>query len=119
MEPSKSFSLAKDYLGQTVTVTFDRPMGTTHPKHGFVYEVNYGYLLGIKAPDGDDLDVYYLGVDVPLEEAQGICIAIIHRENDDDDKLVVTPEGVELTDDEILKSVNFQEQWFKSSVIRK
>lgn len=119
METSKSLEIAQEYLGKKVRVVFDRPLGTKHSKHGFVYETNYGYLPGIKAPDGEDLDAYYLGVTEPLQEAEGICIAIIHRENDDDDKLVVVPESTELSDEEILKATAFQEQWFKSIIVRK
>lgn len=96
----------------------DRSLGTKHPKHGFVYEVNYGYLAGITAPDGEDLDAYYLGVDVPLQKATGKVIAIVHRTDNDDDKLVVVPDGVTLTDEEIMRQVHFQEQWFKSEVVR-
>ncbi|OGG59432.1 inorganic pyrophosphatase [Candidatus Kaiserbacteria bacterium RIFCSPHIGHO2_02_FULL_50_50] len=107
-----------EYLGKEVKVAFDRPLGSTHPKHGWVYEANYGYVPGVKAPDGDDLDVYYLGVTEPLQEAEGVCIAIIHRENDDDDKLIIVPKGVELTDAEIREATNFQEQWFKSRIVR-
>jgi len=119
METSKSLEIAKEYLGKKVRVVFDRPLGTNHPKHGFVYEANYGYLPRIKAPDGEDLDAYYLGVAEPLQEAEGSCIAIIHRENNDDDKLVVVPDGVELSDEEILRATAFQEQWFKSIIVRK
>lgn len=97
----------------------DRPLGSKHPKHGFVYEVNYGFVEGVEAPDGEDLDAYYLGVAAPLEKAKGVCIAIVHRSDDDDDKLVVVPEGMELTDEEILKQVHFQEQWFESEILRK
>ena len=117
-EISKSFELAKELLGKSVEVTIDRPLGTKHPKHGFVYEVNYGYLPGIKAPDGEDLDAYYLGTSSPLKEAEGTCIAIIHRENDDDDKLIVVPEGMQLTDEEIIKQVSFQEHLYKSVIVR-
>ena len=116
---SKSLELARPFLGQTVVVTMDRPLGSTHPKHGFLYEANYGYIEGVTAPDGEDLDAYYLGVNEPLNSAQGVCVAIIHRLNDDDDKLVVVPEGIEMTDEEILKVTNFQEQFFKSEIIRK
>ncbi|MFA6050667.1 MAG: inorganic diphosphatase [Candidatus Paceibacterota bacterium] len=119
MEKSESLLIAKNYLGKKVKVIFDRPLGTKHPKHGFVYEVNYGYLPDVKAPDGEDLDAYYLGVTTPLKEAEGVCIAIIHREDDDDDKLVVVSEGVELTDKEISEAVAFQEQWFNSRIVRK
>ncbi len=118
METSKSLEIAQEYLGKKVQVVFDRPLGSKHPKHNFLYEVNYGYLKGVKAPDGEDLDAYYLGVDTPLHEAEGTCIAIIHRENDDDDKLVVVPESLQLTDEEITTQTAFQEKWFKSQILR-
>lgn len=115
---SVSLRIAKTFLGETVSVTMDRPLGSTHPKHGFVYEANYGYIAGVKAPDGEDLDAYYLGVSEPLSKAEGVCIAIIHRLNDDDDKLVVVPDGVTLTDEEIAAATHFQEQWFEHVIIR-
>ena len=111
--------LAKEFLGKEVEVTIDRPLGSKHPKHDFLYESNYGYITGVKSPDGEDLDAYYLGVDQPLEKATGRCIAIIHRLKDDDDKLVVVPAGKEnMTDEKIEKSINFQEQWFEHEIIR-
>lgn len=100
-------------------MVFDRPLGSQHPKHGFVYEVNYGYIPGVIAADGEELDAYFLGTNERLEQATGTVIAIIHRENDDDDKLVVVPEGLELSDEEIVEQVAFQEQYFKSIIIRK
>lgn len=117
-EASTSFQLAKTFFGKRVQVEFDRPMGTKHPKHGWEYPVNYGYVSGVKAPDGEDLDVYYLGVEESLKQAEGVCIAVIHRYDDDDDKLVVVPEGVVLSDEEIRSAVLFQEQYFDSIVVR-
>ena len=114
---SKSLVLAKSYLGQEVEVTIDRPLGSLHPKHGFLYEVNYGYLKGVKSPDGEDLDAYVLGIETPLELYKGTVTAIIHRLEDDDDKLVVTPNGTNLTIEEIDQAVHFQEQWFEHEVI--
>lgn len=116
---SGSFMLAQQYLGKEVEVIMDRPLGSKHPKHGFVYEANYGYLLGVLAPDGEDLDAYYLGVQEPLERASGVCIAIAHRKNNDDDKLVVVPSGFEMTDEQIMSSIHFQEQWFDTEIVRK
>jgi len=110
---------AKDFLGKEVEVIIDRPIGSKHPKHGFVYEANYGYIPNTKSPDGEELDTYYLGVDEPIKKAKGTCIAIVHRTNDDDDKLIVAPEGIELTDEEINKQIEFQEQWFEHEIIRK
>lgn len=115
-----SLELAKQFLGKEVEVIIDRPLGSKHPKHGFLYEANYGYIAGVKAPDGEDLDAYYLGINNPIEKAKGKVIAIIHRTNDNDDKLVVTPSEInDLSDEEIIKCVHFQEQWFKSEVLRK
>lgn len=108
----------KDFLGKTVKVIIDRPLGSKHPKHGFVYEVNYGYIPDTKSPDGEELDAYYLGINKPMEKANGICIAVIHRTNDDDDKLIVVPEGIEITNEKIEQLVEFQEKWFKHKIIR-
>jgi inorganic pyrophosphatase len=82
------------FIGKTVTVKMDRPMGSRHPKHGFLYPINYGYVPGIIGEDGDELDAYVLGFFEPLGEFTGRCIAIIHRTNDRDDKLVIAPEGM-------------------------
>ncbi len=96
----------------------DRPLGSRHPRHGFLYEVNYGYLPGTVAPDGEALDAYLLGYPVPVLSGSGIAVAIIHRDDDDDDKLVVLPEGMSLSDEEILRAVHFQERFFRSTVVR-
>jgi inorganic pyrophosphatase len=107
------------YLGTTVQATIDRPLGSNHPKHGFKYEVNYGYVPNTLAPDGEEIDVYVLGIDKQLKDFTGKCIAIIHRLDDDDDKLVLVPEDrLNMTDEEILKLTNFQEKWFKTIIIR-
>ncbi len=106
------------YLGKTVFIKIDRPLGSKHPKHGFAYEVNYGFVPNTKAPDGEELDAYLLGVNEPVREFTGRCVAIIHRTNDDDDKLVIVPEGSQISDEEIRKAVNFQEQFFTSEIWR-
>jgi inorganic pyrophosphatase len=118
MRTSKSLELARQYLGKEVEVVIDRPLGSKHPKHGFVYEVNYGFIEGVKAPDGEDLDAYYLGIQEPVKRAQGICLAVAHRRDDDDDKLIVVPKGVEMTDEEIMSTTHFQEQWFDTEIVR-
>lgn len=108
----------KQYLYKIVTVKMDRPLGTKHPKHGWEYPVNYGYIPGTISGDGEELDAYVLGPDVPLDEFTGRCIAIIHRTNDNDDKLVVVPDGLDLDDDTIEQETSFQEQWFDHIIIR-
>ena len=106
------------FIDQKVNVVIDRPLGSRHPKHGFIYEVNYGYIPNTKAPDGEEIDAYVLGVNKPVDKASGICIAIIHRTNDEDDKLVVTPNGEDFSNEEIEKLVEFQEKWFKHIILR-
>lgn len=108
------------FIGQKVVVTVDRPAGTQHPEKDFLYPVNYGYIEGTMAPDGEELDAYVLGIDEPTFRFEGKCIAVVHRLDDDDDKLVVVAEDddVQYTDDMILEITKFQEQYFKSTIIR-
>lgn len=108
----------KDYIGKEVNVKIDRPMGSKHPNHGFIYPVNYGYIPGTISGDGEELDAYVLGEYTPLDTFVGVVIAVVHRLNDDDDKLVVVKEGKNFTDDQILALVDFQERWFKIQIIR-
>ena len=104
-------------IGKTVRVVVDRPLGSYHPKHKDIYySVNYGYMEGIMAPDGEEQDAYVLGVDVPVKEFEGKIIAIIHREDDIEEKWVVAPENSIFTKEEIMDQVKFQEQYFKSEV---
>lgn len=106
------------YLNKTVTVKMDRPLGSKHPDWDLIYEVNYGYVPNTISGDGEELDCYVLGVDKPLDSFTGKCIAIIHRINDNDDKLIIVPEGMNFTDEEIRNLTNFQEKYFKSIIIR-
>ena len=107
------------FLGQTVNVKMDRPLGSKHPKYNFIYSVNYGSIPKTKAPDGGEVDAYVLGVFEPLKEFTGICVAIIRRIDDDDDKLIVVPENISYSDSQIKALTEFQERFFKSKVIRK
>ena len=104
-------------IGKAVTVTVDRPLGSYHPNHPDIYyPVNYGYIEGIMAPDGEEQDAYILGVDVPYPSFTGTVIAIIHRNDDVEDKWVVAPEGMNFTEEEIIAATYFQEQYFDSYI---
>ena len=104
-------------LGRTVTVLVDRPLGSCHPKHGDIrYAVNYGYVPGVMAPDGEEQDAYILGVSQPVTEFTGRVIAVIHRFDDVEEKWVVAPEGVRFTKEEIAAQVAFQEQYFRTEI---
>ena len=109
-------SQGQDFLGTKIRIEFDRPLGTKHPKFGWVYPLNYGYVPGVMAADGDELDVYYLSSDKPLQEAEGICIGYVHRFDDNEDKLIAT-DGSELSAKELEKRLEFQEKWYKHEII--
>ena len=110
--------VATDFLGQIVTAHMDRPLGSRHPRHGFIYTLNYGSVPGVLAPDGEELDVYVLSEFEPLAEFTGHCIAVIHRLDDDDDKLVLVGEGKSYTDEQISALTEFQERFFQSVILR-
>ena len=108
----------KDYIGKELYIKIDRPFGTKHPKHDFIYHINYGYIPNTISGDGEKLDCYVLGVFEPLLEFEGKCIAIIHRTNDNDDKLIIVPKEKEYSDEAIEALVEFQERYFKHIIIR-
>ena len=100
-------------IGKIVKVIIDRPLGSYHPMYKDIYySVNYGFIEGIIAGDGEEQDAYVLGIDEPVKQFTGKVIAIIHRFDDVEDKLVVVPEELTLTKEEILKQVSFQEKYF-------
>lgn len=104
-------------IGSIVKVIVDRPLGSYHPKHKDIYyAVNYGYVPGVIAPDGEEQDAYILGVHEPVSEFEGKVIAIIHRLDDVEDKWVVAPESASFNKEEIMKQVAFQEQYFQIEI---
>ena len=105
-------------IGCTVEVTVDRPLGSFHPKFkDLYYPINYGYIEGILAPDGEEQDAYILGIDQPIKKFIGSVIAIIHRLDDVEDKWVVAPHGIIFAKEEIQKQVDFQEKFFRIEII--
>lgn len=108
-----------EYLNKILEAKIDRPIGSSHPKYpDHIYLVNYGYIPNTVSGDGKELDCYVLGEYKPLSEFKGKCIAIIHRLNDDDDKLILTPENRNFTNAEIRLLTDFQERFYKSEIIR-
>jgi inorganic pyrophosphatase len=108
---------ATRYLGRSVHVQIDRQLGTPHPTHGWHYPINYGFLPGTLAPDGEPVDVYALGWDKPMESLGGIVVAVVRRLDDDDDKLVVTRDGESFTEAQIEKAIEFQEKYFTHKLL--
>ena len=106
--------IIQDYMGKPVHVVVDRPIGYVH--RGLTYPINYGYIPGLLAGDGEEQDVYILGVDEPILEFDGQVVAAICRKNDCEDKLVVAPEGSVFHQGQIAEAVYFQEQYFISTI---
>lgn len=109
---------SKKYLNKEVEVKIDRELGSKHPKHGFIYMLNYGYIPNTISGDGEELDAYVIGVFEPISDFKGRVIAVIHRTNDNDDKLIVAPEGIDYSNDAIKAMTEFQERFFESRIIR-
>ncbi|MBP1535304.1 MAG: inorganic diphosphatase [Ruminococcus sp.] len=104
-------------INKIVTVTIDRPMGSYHPEYkDMYYPINYGYIEGVMADDGEEQDAYVIGVDKPLETFTGKLIAVIKRHDDVEDKWVVCPEGCNYTKEEIQRLTEFQEKFFDSEI---
>ena len=105
-------------IGNIVKVIVDRPLGSYHPKHKDIYyAVNYGYVAGVMAPDGEEQDAYILGVHEPVSEFEGKIIAIIQRLDDVEDKWVVAPKNASFTKEEIMQQVAFQEKYFQTEIL--
>ena len=109
---------AVDFLGKIIDVVVDRPLGSKHPEYGGIDPLNYGYVPNTISGDGKELDCFIIGVFNPLTKYTGKCIAVIHRLNDNEDKLVIAPEGKDYSNDAIEALVEFQERWFEHELIR-
>jgi inorganic pyrophosphatase len=119
MKIQRPISNKNIWLGKQHDVQIDRPLHSTHPRHPDIkYELNYGFVPDTCAADGHEVDVYVMGVDRPIDRFTGHCIAIIHRKNDTEDKLIIAPMGINFTDAEIMTQTHFQEQYFDVVLIR-
>ena len=118
MSNDLSLNLSLKFLGKMVNVIIDRPLNSKHPKHNFIYKVNYGYIPNTLALDDEEIDAYVLGVNEPIKSFYGKCIAIIHRLNDIEDKLIVVSENKDFSDEEIKKLIDFQEKYFEYIIVR-
>ena len=122
--PNQRFVLHADksvdnvIIGTTVTVIVDRPLGSYHPEYkDMYYTINYGYIEGVMAPDGEEQDAYILGVNEPVGKFTGKIIAIVQRKDDIEEKWVVVPDGMAFSKEEIRRQIHFQEQYFDSEIV--
>ena len=118
LSPEKREELIRDYLGKTVTVVIDRPIGYHHVTKGvhLDYTVNYGFLPGVIGGDGEEQDVYILGCQESLDTFTGRIIGVVRRADDNEDKFVAAPEGRTYTAEQIQKEIHFVEKYFESSI---
>lgn len=118
MTLSERHAQVKSYLGKTVTIGIDRPIGYVHHKgeKTLVYPINYGYIPDVLGGDGEELDVYLIGVEAPVETYRGRIVGIVYRADDVEDKLVMAPEGVAVTAEQMAKAVQFQEKYYYTTV---
>lgn len=109
----------QNIIGKIVFVEIDRPLGSRHPKYSnIIYPINYGYVKDIIGGDGEEQDVYLLGVDEPVKHFRAQVIAVFHRYNDDEDKWIAAPIGSDFSDEYILEKIHFQEQFFQGELYR-
>ena len=108
----------RPYRGKTVTIDIDRPIGYVHHKgeKTLVYPINYGYIPGVLGGDGEELDVFLMGVDHPVTTYTGRIIGIVYRADDVEDKLIMAPEGMDFSVEDMTKAVFFQEKYYDSHV---
>lgn len=108
-------ALLKSLAGKKVHIVVDRPIGYDHK--GILYPINYGFLPGVTAGDGEEQDVYILGISQPVAEFDGIVIGAAVRRDDVEDKLIAAPEGMRFSREEMARAVHFQEQYFDSEIL--
>lgn len=108
---------AWSFLGKTVDLVIDRPLGSVHPDHpDLVYPVNYGSLPGVPGGDGEDLDAYLVGVDAPVSSFRAEIVGFVRRRDDAEDKLIAAPPGVRLSPEEAERILAFQERFFDHEI---
>lgn len=109
--------LGSEWLGRFLDVTIDRPLGSAHPDWpDLVYSVNYGHVPGTAADDGEPIDVYVLDETQPLRSASVYIVAIIHRHDDIEDKLVGRSSPLHPAPREVMQAVAFAERWFDVTI---
>lgn len=106
-----------EYLGKKVKILIDRPLGSRHPEHDNIYYMlNYGYIPDTISGDGEEIDAYIIGEFEPLKEFIGFVVAVVHRKNDNEDKLVVSKHPDKYSKEQIEALVEFQERFFDTEI---
>lgn len=108
----------KKWIGKRVQIIIDRPIGSRHPVFPETeYKLNYGYVPNTVADDGDPIDAYILGIEKSINNFDGIVIALVEREDDNEFKLIVA-QSDQYSENDIKKQIYFQEKYFKSKIVK-
>ena len=80
---ASAFWASLDRLVSESTITIDRPQGTTHPRYPtLVYPLDYGYLSGTKAKDGNEVDVWRGSLPSPAVTAVVCTVDLLKRDTE-------------------------------------
>jgi inorganic pyrophosphatase len=83
----KDFWSRLDQLVAEKPLVVDRPKGASHPRYpGFIYPLDYGYLGGTRAADGEGIDVW-LG-SLPQRRVTGVLCTIDLNKGDAEVKIL-------------------------------
>ena len=119
MTTEQRHALVEGYLGKTVDIEIDRPVGYVHHKNDrtLIYPINYGYIPGVLGGDGEELDVYVLGTDEPRQRLCVRIVGIAYREDDAEDKLIASVCEEKYTAEQMAEAIAFQERYYHTTVV--
>ncbi|MBI5410284.1 MAG: hypothetical protein HZA14_13055 [Nitrospirae bacterium] len=116
--PGNELSMIRREAERKVVVFVDKPMGSKHPRFGWTYPINCGYVRRACTIHGDTLSVYILGVDRPINIFSGKAIAVVYRRTETTYRLVVAPDGIDFSDNEIEKAIEFENEKHNRLILR-
>lgn len=108
------FWRALDALVAGSEIVVDRPKGSRHPRHGFVYPLDYGYLKGTSSMDGEGVDLW-LG-SLPGAPLVGMIVAVDLAKRDSEIKLLLGLTGEEI---ETVRALHNESDCMKGLLVRR
>ena len=98
-----------------VEVVVDHPLGSeSSERPSFLYELNCGFVRDTSGEKKQQ--VYIAGVCDPVLAFRGVVVAVIHRKNGRGGPLVVAPEGMHFSKQQIKEQICFRERFFDSEI---
>ena len=100
-----------------VEVEVDRPPGSVYPEDSdLIYELNCGFVRGLSGKEGRGQEAYIVGVCDAVLAFRGVVIAVVRRNGGREEILVVAPEGMRFSKQQVIEQIRFQERFFDSEV---